>query len=616
MSGPVTPDLAHATPSRAARLAVPAAARLVASVTAAVVLLLGAAVAPAAAAPAVTSRAPSAAAARVDPTVAYVTRVYEDLFGRAPDAGGLASWTDALTRGTPRVAVANAITSSPEYRSGLIAGSYADYLGRTPDARGLQDWLAAMQRGMTIQVMEGGFVASAEYYLQAGNTDRAWVGRLYRDVLGRAAGAPEVDHWTGELRRGVSRLSVAMGFLLSTEQLVQEVDTRYRHLLGRPVDASGRASWPAAIQRGHRLEAVVGGIVASQEYYAAAVRGAATSTPAPRTPPAGPATPAAPPAGPPAGPATPSARPVGPGAPATDPGGTGTPVAAGRDAWRHPFASTSPWNTAIGSGARFEPRDGSRTASFLTAKPVINRAEWSVATRLARTTDPVATLTAVRNRTTYTIRIPPDTVATAGLDRHVTVVQPDGVTAFDMYKISKQSDTQWRAEFVVVVDLRRDGAAAGARASGMPGFAGLIRRHEVGERRIPHALAIAVPGSVLRTGQMWPATRQDGDARTSYTGQVPMGSLFAIPPGVDVEAMRLSPEGKALARALQDYGAYVVDRSGMASLYCELSCDASGTERMKVDFRTLFPHLRAVTNNAPSSVGGGGTPRVAAPAGL
>ena len=48
----------------------------------------------------------------------YITRVYSDLFNRAPDPGGLASWTAALNSGTPRVAVANAITYGAEYRSG------------------------------------------------------------------------------------------------------------------------------------------------------------------------------------------------------------------------------------------------------------------------------------------------------------------------------------------------------------------------------------------------------------------------------------------------------------------------------------------------------------------
>src|SRR5665648_601417 len=50
----------------------------------------------------------------------YVSAVYRDLFGRSPDPSGLRTWTNALLTGTPRVAVANSITSSAEYRLSLI----------------------------------------------------------------------------------------------------------------------------------------------------------------------------------------------------------------------------------------------------------------------------------------------------------------------------------------------------------------------------------------------------------------------------------------------------------------------------------------------------------------
>lgn len=283
-----------------------------------------------------------------------------------------------------------------------------------------------------------------------------------------------------------------------------------------------------------------------------------------------------------------------------------------RNAALHPFASSSAWNTAIGSGASFQSKTTAATASFLSSKPVINRSSWSVALRRAATSDPMVTLTAVRNKKTYTIRIPANTVATAGTDRHVTVIQPDGVTAYDMYKLTQVSSTKWSAEYVIVKDLRGNGIESGVRASGLPAFAGLIRAHELAASNIPHALAIGVPGTALKSGPRWPATRQDSDAATSYTGSLPMGSLAAIPGNVDINSLGLtSAEGRALARALQNYGAYVVDRSGMASLYCELSCDSTATSRMAADWRILYSQMRVVSNNTSTTVGGGGTPRVA-----
>jgi hypothetical protein len=197
----------------------------------------------------------------------YVTRVYFDLFNRVPDPAGLAGWTSALNRGTPRVAVANAITSSAEYRSKLIAGSYDRYLSRTPDPGGLAGWLTAMGRGITIAQMESGFIASPEYYAKAGSTYAGWVTKLYADVLGRPASSSEVAGWTAQLRSGVRRDKVAIGFLLSTERLTTVVNGYYLDLLGRGIDPSGQRTWVGILQRGGRDEAIIGGIIASAEYY-------------------------------------------------------------------------------------------------------------------------------------------------------------------------------------------------------------------------------------------------------------------------------------------------------------------------------------------------------------
>ncbi|HUX71475.1 MAG TPA: DUF4214 domain-containing protein, partial [Cellulomonadaceae bacterium] len=201
------------------------------------------------------------------PVQRFITRVYSDLFNRAPDPNGLATWTNALNTGTPRVAVANAITSSTEYRSGLITGSYQHYLGRTPDPAGLGFWLGKMSSGWTISQMESGFIASAEYYAKAGSTPAGWVTTLYADVLGRTAGPSEVAFWTGQLAGGASRSQVAMGFLLSTERLSTVVNGYYQHLLGRDLDPAGQSTWVGILQAGGRNEAIIGGIIASQEYY-------------------------------------------------------------------------------------------------------------------------------------------------------------------------------------------------------------------------------------------------------------------------------------------------------------------------------------------------------------
>jgi subtilisin family serine protease len=196
----------------------------------------------------------------------YVFKVYNDLFHRDPDGGGLTTWSTALKRGTPYGAVANGITYSREFRSRLISASYQRYLGRVPDSQGLNDWLAAMDRGLHIEQMQAGFISSYEFYLQAGSDDRQWVANLYQTVLGRPAGSSEIDFWVRQLRAGATHRGVALGFVYSTEYLTTVVDGHYQDLLRRPIDSAGRGTWVTAIQRGARDEEIIASIVSSAEY--------------------------------------------------------------------------------------------------------------------------------------------------------------------------------------------------------------------------------------------------------------------------------------------------------------------------------------------------------------
>lgn len=202
-----------------------------------------------------------------DPAIrAYVTKVYQDLFGRAPDAGGLQAWTQALQSGVPYGDVANAITYSTEYRSRLIQATYQRYLGRAAEPAGLASWIDAMARGMHIEQMQAGFIASDEFWNRGGATQRGWVTLLYQSVLERDPGSSEVDYWVSRLQQGADRYTVALGFVYSTEYLTGVVDGYYTHLLDRHIDPSGSVYWVTAIQHGARDEQIIAGIVSSPEY--------------------------------------------------------------------------------------------------------------------------------------------------------------------------------------------------------------------------------------------------------------------------------------------------------------------------------------------------------------
>jgi Tol biopolymer transport system component len=198
--------------------------------------------------------------------LAFVTAVYQDLFQRAPDALGLATWARLLLQGTPYGEVAKAITYSDEYRSRLIRETYQHYLGRGADPSGLAFWLQQMRAGRHIEEIQAGFIASDEYYLKYGATPSGWVTGLYQSVLGRTPAADEVRWWVNAMRAGLTRGDVARGFLYSTEHLTTVVDGYYTTLLDRHIDPSGQATWVRLIQAGHRDEEIIASVVSSAEY--------------------------------------------------------------------------------------------------------------------------------------------------------------------------------------------------------------------------------------------------------------------------------------------------------------------------------------------------------------
>ncbi|WP_456846221.1 hypothetical protein [Cellulomonas sp. P5_C6] len=296
----------------------------------------------------------------------------------------------------------------------------------------------------------------------------------------------------------------------------------------------------------------------------------------------------------------------------TTPPTTPAPTTPARDVSQLPFSSTSPWNTSIGSGAKFEAATGPITSKLAMTTPTLNSSRWSIAVFYATTSDPIATVTNPNTGASIQVRVPRNTAPTYGTDKHVGVIQPDGVTGYEFYKMTNVGTDKWTSTRIVKTDLRTDGMTDGARASGVSFYAGLIRTQELKKLSIKHTLALGISDAQLKSGAVWPARTQDANGATAYTGTIPMGTLFAIPSSVNIDAMNLTAEGKALGHALQNYGAHVLVRSSTQSLFCEHTCDATQAANANKDWKALSPLLRAVTNNTATNVAGGGTRLVAA----
>lgn len=94
----------------------------------------------------------------------FVTALYGDLLGRAPDPGGLAFWENALSSGASRSSVVAGILGSTEFLRDFVNSEYVTLLGRSADSGGLSFWVSQLQAGATSEAVIAGIAGSAEYY--------------------------------------------------------------------------------------------------------------------------------------------------------------------------------------------------------------------------------------------------------------------------------------------------------------------------------------------------------------------------------------------------------------------------------------------------------------------
>lgn len=279
-----------------------------------------------------------------------------------------------------------------------------------------------------------------------------------------------------------------------------------------------------------------------------------------------------------------------------------------------PFAADSPWNIGVGPGAQFRSATDWMTSNLLSSAwtPWVNAGQYSHPVIEASASDPIVSMTCdyisgLGHWATTQFRMPLDATAAPGTDGHLHVISPDRTEVVEMFQV-RGSGSQRTCNYLVRNDLRSSGFGdGGTRAHGGSAIGGLIRSDELDGSPIPHALAVAISAGQLARGFVWPATAEDGDAATSYYGSIPMGTFLAIPASVDVGALGLSPEGRAVALAFQQYGGYVVDRASGVMLYTEPLLEGSAQlDNLRRDMRTLVGQLRIVSNNSPQSVNGGG----------
>ena len=157
-------------------------------------------------------------------------------------------------------------------------------------------------------------------------------------------------------------------------------------------------------------------------------------------------------------------------------------------------------------------------------------------------------------------------------DGWFTIISPTGRVAYDLWRARRLSDGSISYQFMRTWNLRGDGygqpGQAGARGSGLPLFAGLIRPAELEAGQVEHALAISLP-STAACFYVRPASTTDG---TGSTHALPEGARLRLKADIRVPA-HLSAEQKRYASALlwtlHNYGAIVVGQASVPTLYAQ-----------------------------------------------
>jgi hypothetical protein len=178
------------------------------------------------------------------------------------------------------------------------------------------------------------------------------------------------------------------------------------------------------------------------------------------------------------------------------------------------------------------------------------------------------------------VPVPADLEPSPGSDQHVTIIDRGRKLAWDMFLVEKDSSGNWVSCTGVIVPLDGPGVLNKAdfpvkdgesihqygpsRAAGVPSFAGTIMYDEVIAGEINHKLSCALR-FVAYKEYVYPAIWTDGN----FKGGVPEGSVIQLDPALDLSKFDLLPGELTVARALQKYGAVVVDFAAGNVLYGE-----------------------------------------------
>lgn len=287
------------------------------------------------------------------------------------------------------------------------------------------------------------------------------------------------------------------------------------------------------------------------------------------------------------------------------------------------YNDESPWNTPIGASPDYHPNSDAFVESIeapLTSDPT----QYTYPVYVVSGETPKATVNlngwysqpTLDGRTfgneqyaTVEVPIPAGAMPATGDDAQVIVLDTDTGGEWGFYNFVPMEDGTFEAENGYQYNVDWDGVAPMhpqgrgfvARGAGIPYLGGLVRPCEIEQGLIEHALALSYDSP--RNAFVAPATKSDG-ASTSNR-DVPEGARLQLDPAISEDEIReWGCEGACLtvARALQEYGLFVVDNAGRSKLYFEYEGTANWDGAITSNTVSPIPveHLRVLSFETPT----------------
>jgi hypothetical protein len=254
-----------------------------------------------------------------------------------------------------------------------------------------------------------------------------------------------------------------------------------------------------------------------------------------------------------------------------------TPLANGTS---RPFAPTSPFNVRIKAAPALDPHSAAMVARAARRDALYaNLYAYGIPIYTAGATTPRYQVSCDMEGewgkcplSQRPMPIPDGAKPSTGSDGVLTIIDPSTNTVGEYWQAAKTGST-WKASWGAVNSLTGSGWGGGSTGAGASRLAGVIRVSEIKRGVINHALVLQsdnMCADVVRP----PALKTDGTSRRSDC--IPAGSRLQLNPSINLGTIKgLTPAERTVARALQTYGGYLIDRGGASlSVSFERAADA------------------------------------------